>query len=260
MKKFIKFGFLSISLFLFFLTSAMALKEDEIKMPYFLKDSLQMVVVITPSWNSPNGKLQRFARKDIDSPWTPVGKKASVVVGKSGLGWSGEYREFRLPGPYKIEGDYKAPAGAFILGPAFGFEKKPQDKIKLFYLPIVKTTVCVDDPNSKFYGRIIDSAKAARKDWRTAEKMIDYPGYKFGVMIDYNMGERLSSNVGSCIFMHVIDNRDKDGTRGCTAIPEQPMLNLLNWLDPHENPVLVQMPKLQYQHLIETWNLPKLSS
>lgn len=259
MKKLFKYCLLIVFIFLTFLTSAFA-ADEEITTPYFLNDSTQMVVVITPSWNSPNGKLLRFSRKSINSPWKLIGGKTSVIVGKSGLGWSGEYRKFDLHGPYKKEGDYKAPAGAFGLGPAFGFNK-PEKDIKLYYLPIVKTTVCVDDPNSKFYGRIIDSEKIAQKqkDWKRAEHMVNYPGYKYGVMIDYNMGER-QPDIGSCIFLHVINARDKDGTRGSTILPEHTMLNLLTWLNPKRNPVLIQMPKLQYQHLEKAWKLPHLPS
>lgn len=238
-----------------FNTLALA-SNTQIPEPYILKDSTQLVVVTTKGWNSPTGIMQRYIRKSPSDAWKRVGGASKVVVGKNGLGWSGEWNELKLAGPYKKEHDQKAPAGVFELGPAFGFAPKSKTKTKLYYLPIISTTICVDDPNSHFYGRIIDAAKVSKKDWKSGEKMRNFQQYQMGVVVGYNMGERIPG-IGSCIFLHVLEPT-KEATVGCTAMPKKHMASLIVWLDPNKNPVLVQMPKAQYHKLQPKWGLPKV--
>ncbi len=64
--------------------------------------------------------------------------------------------------------------------------------------------------------------------------------YRNGAVIGYNR-ERVSGR-GSCIFFH-LNHADKRPTSGCTAMEEQPLLELIRWLDPTKKPTLVQIPK-----------------
>ncbi len=224
--------------------------------PYILKDSKQIVIITTANWDASTGKMQRYTRQNISAPWKAAGKPTTVVVGKKGMGWAGDWKEYQLTGPYKKEGDEKAPAGVFELGPAFGFADKKSKTTKLYYLPIKASTVCVDDDNSRYYGRIVEMSKVKNKDWTRAETMRDHHEYQLGVVIGYNMGERMPG-IGSCIFMHIW-KKPNEGTMGCTAMSKEQMAGLMRWLQPRANPVLVQMPKAQYQAYRAKWNLPKM--
>jgi zinc D-Ala-D-Ala dipeptidase len=242
----------------FLCTSLYAINAQQIPIPEILKDSKQLVVVLTPDWKSPEGQLFRFTREETSNDWQTVGNPAHVIVGKNGLAWSGE---LQLPpgtnGPIKKEGDLKAPAGVFSLGPAFGFLPKGKQQTKLFYLPIKATTVCVDDSHSRFYGRILDSAKA-EKDWNSSEQMHQIKQYELGVVIDYNM-ETPKPGIGSCVFIHLRDN-NTTGTAGCTAVARPVVATLFHWLDSEKSPVIVQLTKNNYQQLQTSWKLPVINN
>src|SRR5829696_3757437 len=92
------------------------------KTPAPLARSRQLVVVTTRGWDDVPGTLRRFERQGIRGAWAKVGADVPVAVGRNGLGWGvGLFDAGAAAGPQKKEGDGKAPAGVFALGPAFGF-------------------------------------------------------------------------------------------------------------------------------------------
>jgi zinc D-Ala-D-Ala dipeptidase len=78
-------------------------------------------------------------------------------------------------------------------------------------------------------------------------------GYRFGVMLEHNWSQ--IPGYGSCIFFHVWD-RDRNGTVGCTAVSLTNMERLIHWLDASKNPLIVQLPVVEYLRLKESWELP----
>ncbi len=228
------------------------------KPPQILKKSQQLIMVITDSWHAHRGILQRFHRKNLQSSWQAASQSFAVVVGKNGLGWGANMHTFQLPGPYKKEGDNKAPAGVFPLGSTFGFAKMAPEDQKAAYMQIKKTTVCVDNPQSTFYNDIINSADHAKSSWESGEQMHTISNYVHGVIVNYNAKNPVKG-AGSCIFMHVWDN-EPEGTAGCTAMPK-PKIEAINaWLNPQDHPVLVQLPKSAYAKLKIAWGLPSQST
>lgn len=228
--------------------------------PPLLNQSQQLIVVTTDNWDTYQGYLQPYERSAPNQPWQSAGKGWPVVVGKAGLGWGNNYKKYALNGPIKQEGDKKAPAGAFTLGSAFGFSSVADPQLKLPYIPITADTICVDDPHSKYYGKIIDKSKIATKDWDSAEIMIEKdPAYIQGFVVNYNIHGEMP-NGGSCIFMHIKGSPNSDGTAGCTAMVQNNVTWLWHWLDPKKRPLLVQMPKTQYMELQKAWGLPVLST
>jgi L,D-peptidoglycan transpeptidase YkuD (ErfK/YbiS/YcfS/YnhG family) len=141
-----------------------------------LRSSSQLIVVTTADWNAVDGQLQRYQRTSSESPWSAVGDPIPIVVGKGGMGWgigTAPMRAMRSPGdPIKREGDHKSPAGIFRLGEAFGYAPEEPDGWRAHYLPITPATQCVDDPQSQFYNRILDTSTATA-DWKSAEHMRD---------------------------------------------------------------------------------------
>jgi D-alanyl-D-alanine dipeptidase len=218
-----------------------------------LADCRQCLVVTTDSWSSQTGTMFLYER-DAGSPWHQIRSKISVVVGKTGLAWGrGLFPTEPMPGPVKREGDNKAPAGVFQLGPVFGYASETPPT-KMPYLALTKTIVGVDDPQSEHYNTLVDQSKIQAPDWRTSEKMRrDDDLYKWGVVVNHNMPAHPAA--GSCIFLHVWRN-SATGTAGCTAMSEQDLLRVIGWLDPDRNPLLVQMPRPLYEQLRAQWKLP----
>lgn len=221
--------------------------------PLSLKKSSQLILVITKNWDASKGKLQYFQREN--SAWHAISKPLPIFVGQTGLAWNADYRKFNLSGPYKTEGDYKSPAGAFGLKYSFGFLQTKDKKIKLKYIPIKGSTVCVADSSSKHYNQIIDRAKIAAPDWQAQEIMRSIKQYKYGIFVDYNRPNAQPYH-GSCIFIHIWNRPNSIGTAGCTSMAKKNLKKLLYWLDPADNPVIVQLPQKQYELLKKSWRLP----
>ena len=200
-----------------------------------MPDTKQLLVVTTKNWSVPTGVLQRYERED--DKWHKVGKAIDIELGRNGLGWGIGLHE--LPHDAKIikkEGDGKAPAGIFKLNQAFGYAPF---KIDYPYEVYKETDHCVDDVNSKYYNKIVDSTKIDR-DYKSHERM-KFPKnyYKYGIVVDHNgitEGSKSKKGAGSCIFIHI----KSVPTAGCTVMTESEIKEVLHWLDPKKNPLLVQ--------------------
>lgn len=138
--------------------------------------------------------------------------KSPCFVGKNGITSN------------KREGDGATPAGKFEITAAFGFSSDPG--FSLPYIKINDHTYLVDDPRSKFYNRIVDTEKID-PDFRSAEKMSEFPEYKYGAVIGYN--KKNIPGAGSGIFLHCAR---KPQTHGCVSVPEEVMVRILNLLTP----------------------------
>ncbi|HLW52428.1 MAG TPA: L,D-transpeptidase family protein [Candidatus Angelobacter sp.] len=226
-----------------------------------LETSSEIIVVTTADWDAVGGTLQRFQRAHAGAKWAPVGTPVQVVVGKTGLGWGvgvlsdDEFRE--SSDPVKKEGDGKAPAGVFSLGETFGYAAQARQGTRLPYQPLTTSIECVDDTSSKFYNRVVDRGTVA-PDWNSSEHVLRSDElYHWGVVVDHNANPA-KAGAGSCIFMHIWRGPGQ-GTVGCTAMSQEAIESLLEWLDPARKPLLVQMPKQQYRRVQKKWKLPALA-
>jgi D-alanyl-D-alanine dipeptidase len=214
---------------LLFCLSAFLLHAQEIP------DSKQLLVVTTENWSVSSGLMQRYERKN--KQWHKVGKILEIKLGRNGLGWGiGLHTIPKDAEIIKKEGDGKSPAGIFRLNQAFGYEPF---NINYPYEVYSETDHCVDDVNSKFYNKIVDSTKIDR-DYKSHEVMKfpkDY--YKYGIVVDHNGisdGSKSEKGAGSCIFIHI----KTIPTSGCTVMTENEIKEILRWLDPKAQPLLVQ--------------------
>ncbi len=199
-----------------------------------IPDTKQLLVVTTKNWSTSNGMLQRFEKEG--SSWEKVGKAINIKLGRNGLGWGiGLHTTPKNAKYIKKEGDGKATAGIFTLKQAFGYAPF---KVDYPYVVYKETDHCVDDVNSKLYNKIVDSRKI-NIDYKSKEHMKfpkDY--YKYGIVVNHNHIDEKGSikGAGSCIFMHI----KKVPTAGCTVMNEGEMKEIIRWLDPKDEPLLVQ--------------------
>ncbi|MEA2048138.1 MAG: hypothetical protein U9O64_06775 [Campylobacterota bacterium] len=197
-------------------------------------DTKQLIVVTTQNWSTPNGVLQRYKR--IDNRWKKVGEQINIKLGRNGIGWGVGLHT--IPKDAKIikkEGDGKAPAGIFSLKQAFGYAPF---SVKYPYKVYRETDHCVDDVHSKLYNKIVDSTKV-QKEYKSKEHMKfpkDY--YKYGIVVNHNHmdEEGAKKGAGSCIFIHI----KKVPTAGCTVMDERELKGIIAWLDPNDQPLLLQ--------------------
>jgi zinc D-Ala-D-Ala dipeptidase len=226
-----------------------------------LAPSTQILVVTTSDWNAVAGTLQRYERAQAGDQWKAVGDPITVVVGENGLGWGagvGPSNDASVRGsgdPVKKEGDGKSPAGIFRISKAFGYAAHPQPGWRLPYISLTPAVECVDDPTSKSYNRVVDNTKVTT-DWNSSEHMSRIDVYRWGLVVDHN-ADPVIPGAGSCIFMHIWHGPDQ-GTAGCTAMPQERLESVIEWLDPARKPLLVQLPLAQYEKLKKRWQLPDL--
>ena len=228
-----------------------------------LQASRQMIVVTTPDWNTVDGRLQRYERAEAGGLWKPVGGPVAIVVGNKGMGWGTGLAATDGPGvrgaqdPVKHEGDGKSPAGVFRFGTAFGDAERAPGGWRLSYIRLTPTVECVDDVRSVSYNKIVDRATVT-PDWNSSEHMLSVgEAYRWGAVIENNANPIVPS-AGSCVFMHIWGGRGH-GTAGCTAMAQDQLEPILAWLDPGKTPVLVQLPRAQYEKLRKAWRLPGLA-
>lgn len=216
----------------------------------------QLLIVTTQNWDAVPGTLRRFSW--TDNEWQEVKSAIEVVVGKKGMGWGKGIKDFtKYEGPVKREGDLKSPAGIFTLGTAFGYAPKSVvNWIKTPYHPVTELTMCIEDGKSAHYNQILDEG-TARADWNSTDHMLRKDDlYEWGMFVEHNSPTPASGG-GSCIFLHVAQIND-DGTAGCTAMDKALMLEILQWIDASESPLLVQLPEEQYTKFQKMYNLPDI--
>lgn len=234
------------------------------RQPKPLASATEIIVVTTSDWSAVEGTLRRYERRGPNHKWAPAGQSVTVVVGKNGLGWGSGVVPLDARGirdasdPVKKEGDGKAPAGVFSLSRAFGYAPQEQPGSKMPYVPLTPQVECVDDPNSRFYNRVVDRDTVA-PDWNSSEHMLRSDElYRWGIVVDHN-SDPARPGAGSCIFLHIWRGPGQ-GTVGCTAMPQEQIESLLAWLDPSREPLLVQLPERKYKSLQKKWGLPALAA
>ena len=219
-----------------------------------LDGSRQMVLVVTPAWDSTTGTLRRFARTSDDTPWREEGSGVPVVVGRTGVAWDDSRVRPSTGEPVKREGDGRSPAGAFALDTAFGFDiRQIVPWVRLPYVRLRTSTECVDDSRSAHYNTIVDRDSVPRVDWSSSEKMREIEQYAYGIHVAYNAPPRPSR--GSCIFLHIWAG-PRSVTAGCTAMSEGALKELMGWIDPRRRPMLVQLPASAVARMRKDWRLP----
>ncbi len=222
-----------------------------------LAPSRQLVVVRTANWDTYTGTLEMYERDRAGDVWKRVREPMAMTVGSAGLGWgTGLHGAAVGPGPVKREGDRRSPAGAFSLSAAYGYA--PVDSVvglAMPYIPLDSLMVCVDDPTSTYYNKVVDRSLVTEKDWTSAERMrLSGVWYRWGVIVDHNSDPRVPG-AGSCIFLHVW-GYPSEPTTGCTTFEEQDLITLIRWLRPSARPALIQLPEAEYQRLKSGWHLP----
>ncbi|MFD3450337.1 L,D-transpeptidase family protein [Microbacteriaceae bacterium 4G12] len=177
----------------------------------------QLVLVTAGSYGTNNATVQTFEKKN--DKWVPITGAISGHIGRDGFAYQ------------MSEWVTQSPRGKFTIGTAFGRYGNPGTKLP--FHQIQSNDVWVDDSNSEFYNTLQQSPAYGR--WNSAENM-NISAYNYGFVINYNT-ERTPGK-GSAVFFHVSDS----WTAGCTGVSQQNVINILRWLDPNKNPVIIQTP------------------
>lgn len=219
---------------------------DNLKLP---TPATQLLLVTTTGWNTSVATLQRMEKSA--GHWQPIGDSIPVRVGRNGLGWGiGLHQDGT--GVQKHEGDGKAPAGIFPLGTVFGYAEQAPAGLQMLYRQADERDYFVDAVDSADYNhwRSIPPGKPNQPGqyWGSFERMRrDDHQYEYGMIIGHNMLGTVPGR-GSAIFLHVW-LEPGTATSGCTAMSKESLLQVLGWLKPSANPLLVQVPEVALAEL-----------
>ena len=236
---------------------------DTLPPPYAATDAQRLatrhlVVVTAADWPASAGELRCFSREAATDRWQAAGSVVPVMLGRNGLAWGRGLHRPVLGGRQKTEGDGCAPAGVFAITALFGVvsDDSPLLAGKLPFLRATPGVLAIDDPASIHYNRIVDTARIAAPDWRSAETMLRSDGrYLLGAVVAHN-GPPAVPGGGSCIFIHIAEAGQP--TAGCTALPAGEMARLAGWLATAESPLLVELPAAIYDASRADWGWPAL--
>ena len=209
----------------------------------------QVVLVTVTSWTSDKGSLLLFSK--VADRWRLEERGIPVMLGKNGLGWGSGVHRTVSDSPQKAEGDSKAPAGVFRLGPAFGYDTNPPADTSIPYRSITEDDYFVDDVQSDDYNRWVrldGNSETPQQMWNSWEEMKRADRlYELGAVVEHNAAPVVKGR-GSAIFLHVWKAKGVP-TAGGTAMAKDDLAILIRWLKPVKHPCLIQAPVNELERL-----------
>lgn len=221
-----------------------------------IENTGQIVVVVADDWKTTKASLICFDKKENN--WDFKMKISPVQIGRAGMAWDPLIPETSGNKNLKKEGDGKSPAGVFKFGFAFGIEN-PENVLftRMPYLLTNAMIECVDDVGSKHYNKVVSRDIIPDIDWKSSEHLMRADHlYEWGLVVEYNT-KNVKAGAGSCIFFHIWRTPETP-TAGCTAMSKSDIRELLGWLNPDKQPILVQMPSEVYEQIKGALHLPEL--
>lgn len=218
--------------------------------------SSQVVVGITPAWESSHLTVYLYEKQN--GAWKQVGGPWKGRCGKKGLAWGrGLHPLPKGNAGLKAEGDWRAPAGVFPIGGAWGYHKAIKKHPKLPYRKVTTRDLWVEDPSSKHYNHHLVLRHEPKAAWEKKAQMRqdDYP-HSLKLFIGHNAPPKAVSGAGSSIFFHIWRGGGAKPTSGCTTLPEGNLRSLIAAIDPGKNPLYVLLPKPVYAQVRASWKLP----
>ncbi len=201
------------------------------KHPQVLAGSGQVLVVYNARPESHAATL--VALEKTGSEYRVKFGPMAAGVGKNGFAARGDKRE----------SDGKSPTGCYRLGRLFTYEASVNTA-----WPFTQSTPedkWIDDPESPDYNRYVHGPTSAK----SFEKLLLLSdSYKYCQVIEYNT-DSVVKGMGSAIFFH-LSNATPGPTLGCVAIPEPAMRDILAWLQPDQQPMILMGNE---QSLAEGW-------
>lgn len=217
--------------------------------------STQCIVGVAKDWNSSNVTLKAYEKRggkwvEVLAPWT--GR-----LGRDGLVWGLGIHPLPPGAKVKKEGDFRAPAGVFHLGGAWGAHEGIKKHPKLFYRQVTTRDLWVEDPSSPSYNKhlVLNHEPASAWEKKQQMKQDDYP-HSLKLFIAHNAPPKVSPGHGSAIFFHIWRGAGSKPTAGCTTMEETKLRQLIAWVDPGKQPIYVLLPQADYAAKKGEWKLP----
>ncbi len=216
-------------------------------------ESGQLILSIAPNWDASKGVLQRYERRG--EQWEPVGPPMPALYGRKGLAWGRGLAGQEQPGRKKREGDKRAPAGRFAIGPIYTRDTELPGGHPYPFVTVGAWHAWPDDPDNPLYNQHVVVDPTALPPWFGSQRMkAEDWAYRWRIDIRHNR-DTIEPGAGSAIFFHIRRGPDRP-TAGCTTLAESDLVTLITWLNASKKPEYVLLPKEEYLRLWKSWQLP----
>lgn len=215
----------------------------------------QCLLGVADDWNSSRVRLRWFERQG--RKWVRHGEPWEARLGRDGLAWGRGLSPAMAGGKAKREGDWRSPAGVFLIGGVWGRFADVKRHPKLPYHRITTRDLWVEDPASPSYNRHLRLGHEPATYWeKKAQMKQDDPAHALKLFIAHNAEPDIVPAAGSSIFFHIWRSGGGKPTAGCTTMAEAELRRLITRIDPTKRPVYVLLPKAEYKQLRAAWKLP----
>lgn len=191
--------------------------------------SMQVIVVTSDNWYDTKGTFEAYEK--VSGIWKQVFSPRTCALGGHGISTD------------RHEGDGTTPAGKYTFGTAFGYGGNPGTSMPYKFSSPDDYWVSGKTPDT--YNVWITRSGGPDPAWGSDgdgfERLNEPVVYKYGIVINFNTGDGGSTKVmgnGSGIFFHCA-RPNMTPTAGCVALPEGDVVNVLRWMKPSSNPVIV---------------------
>lgn len=217
--------------------------------------SSQCIVGVADNWDSSKVTLNAYEKRS--GQWVKTSGPWQGRLGRSGLIWGLGIHPLPAGGKTKREGDWRAPAGVFRIGGAWGAHKSVKKHPKLFYRQVTPKDLWVEDPKSPSYNKnvILDHNPSTAWEKKQQMRQDDYP-HSLKLFIAHNAPPQVTPGAGSAIFFHIWRGGGSKPTAGCTTMEEKKLREVIAWIDPDKQPLYVLLPKAEYEARRAEWKLP----
>jgi L,D-peptidoglycan transpeptidase YkuD (ErfK/YbiS/YcfS/YnhG family) len=184
-------------------------------------ESNQVLLVVGGNPGSLSVKIYPFERHN--GQWNLMFSPIDASIGRNG---------FASPDK-KREGDGKTPSGVYLLEFAFGYSTGINTKMS--YFQATEDDVWVDDIDSVDYNKLVKRGQTKASSFEDMKRNDNM--YKYGIVIGYNTNP-VARGLGSAIFFHVWRGKG-ESTAGCVAMSEKDIVDVLEWLDQSQKPLVI---------------------
>lgn len=205
----------------------------------------QVIVVTSTSWSTSYATLRAYDVAD-DGSWRAAVPAAPARIGANGFS----------AGASRLQNTNTTPTGTYAIPRAMGYWGAPGTRLP--YYQFDSDDWWSYDPRDPSTYNVLQYGRPAGAPWRTgwAERLRSYAPQQYGyvAVLDFNLPRSaryrptdgsyvgttpVDTRRGGGIFLHVTNGR---ATAGCVAVEFSVMQQLLRWLDPAKEPVIVMGP------------------
>ena len=235
-----------------FLMAAMACGARGFELP---AGSSQLLVGIAETWDSSRATLAYYEKSG--GRWQRVGEPWPARLGRSGLAWGRGLHPVPDGAIMKKEGDWRAPAGVFEIGGAWGYDPAIRRHPELAYRQISPRDLWVEDAGSPHYNRHLVLSRHPATAWEKKQQMKQGDhAHSLKLFIAHNAPPKVVPGAGSAIFFHIWRDGGGRPSAGCTTMDERKLRELIARLDPARKPLYVLLPRAEYDRYRTAWELP----